>query len=87
LHVYHLLFDKVLRTAEEEYFFGDLVALSQGMLWASQAQYEAVKGTSLEEIARRNVAYFAVATRRITVNICPEGTIPGTRPVNGTSRR
>jgi hypothetical protein len=34
LHVYHLLFDKVLRTAEEEYFFGDLVALSQGMLWA-----------------------------------------------------
>ncbi len=63
LHVYHLLFDKVLRTAEEEYFFGDLVALSRGMLWASQAQYEALRGTSLEEIARRNVAYFAVAQK------------------------
>lgn len=61
LHVYHLLFDKVLRTAEEQHFFGDLVDLSRGMLWASEAQYEQSIGTSLEEIARRNVAYFAVA--------------------------
>jgi hypothetical protein len=72
LHVYHLLFDKVLRTAEEEYFFGDLVTLTRGMLWASQAQYEALKGTSLEEIARRNVAYFAVAGRLLD----PEVEIP-----------
>jgi hypothetical protein len=38
----------------------------------SQAQYEAVKGTSLEEIARRNVAYFAMATRLLD----PEARIP-----------
>jgi len=72
LHVYHLLFDKVLRTAEEEHFFAHLVALSQGMLWASQAQYEAVRGTPLEEIARRNVAYFAVANKLLD----PEVRIP-----------
>jgi len=63
LHVYHLLFDKVLRTAEEEYFNTDLVSLTRGMLWASEAQFDSVKGTSLEEVARRNVAYFAVALK------------------------
>lgn len=72
LHVYHLLFDKVLRTAEEEHFFGDLTTLTRGMLWASQAQYKALKGTSLEEIARRNVAYFAVGGRLLD----PEVEIP-----------
>ncbi|HJX37244.1 MAG TPA: DUF3160 domain-containing protein, partial [Anaerolineae bacterium] len=60
LHVYHLLFDKVLRTAEEEYFNTDLVNLTQGMLWASREQLQSLQGTALEETAHRNVAYFAV---------------------------
>jgi hypothetical protein len=60
-HVYHLLFDQVLRTLEEERFFADLEKLTAGMLWAAQDQYDAVAGTSLEEEALRNVAYFAVA--------------------------
>jgi hypothetical protein len=72
LHVYHLLFDKVLRTAEEEHFFQDLVDLTRGMLWASQAQYEALMGTPLEEIARRNVAYFAVAAKLLE----PDAPVP-----------
>lgn len=63
LHVYHLLFDKVLRTAEEEYFNTDLIKLTRGMLWASQEQLQSLQGTSLEEVARRNVAYFAVALK------------------------
>ncbi len=62
-HVYHLLFDKVLRTLEDERFHADLVRLSEGMLWAAQSQYETLQGTDLEEAARRNVAYFAVANR------------------------
>jgi hypothetical protein len=60
LHVYHLLFDKVLRTAEEEDFYPNLVSLTRGMLWASQEQLETLRGTPLEQIATRNVAYFAV---------------------------
>jgi hypothetical protein len=60
LHVYHLLFDKVLRTAEEEYFYPDLVSLSRGMLWASEEQLDDLRGTALEQVATRNVAYFAV---------------------------
>jgi hypothetical protein len=72
LHVYHLLFDKVLRTAEEEFFFADLLALTRGMLWAAQDQFQALQGTSLEEAARRNVAYFAVALKLLD----PETDVP-----------
>lgn len=60
-HVYHLLFDQVLRTLEEERFFADLEKLTAGMLWAAQSQYDTLTGTSLEDAALRNVAYFAVA--------------------------
>jgi hypothetical protein len=60
-HVYHLLFDKVLRTLEEERFYVDLEKLTAGMLWAAESQYETLKGTTLEEAALRNLGYFAVA--------------------------
>jgi hypothetical protein len=72
LHVYHLLFDKVLRTAEEEYFVFDLLNLTRGMLWASQDQLQALQGTTLEDVARRNVAYFAVALKLLD----PQAEIP-----------
>jgi len=60
-HVYHLLFDQVLRTLEEERFFADLEKLTAGMLWAAEAHCDALAGTSIQEEALRNVAYFAVA--------------------------
>lgn len=68
-HVYHLLFDKVLRNLEDEQFQPDLATLSAGMLWAAQSQYEALEGTSLEEPARRNLDYFAVANRLLDPDI------------------
>jgi hypothetical protein len=71
-HVYHLLFDKVLRTLEDERLQAELVTLTRGMLWAAQEQYEELLGTTLEGPARRNVAYFAVADRLLD----PEADIP-----------
>lgn len=62
-HVYHLVFDKMLRDLERDYFITDLEKLSSAMLSASQAQYQALQGTALEEPARRNLAFFAVATQ------------------------
>ena len=62
-HVYHLLFDKILRDLETEYFIADLKSLTSTMLAASSAQYQSLQGTSLEDPALRNVAYFAVADR------------------------
>jgi hypothetical protein len=62
-HVYHLLFDKVLRTLEDERFYSDLEKLTAGMLWAAESRYETLEGTSLEEAALRNLGFFAVAQR------------------------
>jgi hypothetical protein len=62
-HVYHLLFDKMLRDLERDSFIATLNSLTSTMLNASYQQYTTLKGTSLEEPARRNVAFFAVAAQ------------------------
>jgi len=62
-HVYHLIFDKMLRDLERDSFIGYLNSLTSTMLASSIEQYQAVLGTSLEEPALRNVAYFGVAAR------------------------
>jgi len=45
LHVYHLLFDKVLRTAEVQYFIPLLRDLNAAVLDRTQNEYEALQGT------------------------------------------
>ena len=72
LHVYHLMFDKLLRTTETQYLIADAQALTSAMLQASQAQLAAAQGTPLETAAHRNVAYFAVAARLLD----PQAAIP-----------
>jgi hypothetical protein len=66
-HVYHLLFDKMLRDLERDSFIGVLNSLTSTMLDASYQQYQALQGTALEEPARRNVAYFAVAAQLLAL--------------------
>jgi hypothetical protein len=68
LHVYHLLFDKMLRSIESKYLMDELKQLNASMLKASQAQYDALKGTSAENAAKRNLAYFSVAARLLDPN-------------------
>ncbi len=62
-HIYHLIFDKMLRDLENDHFIVDLKSLTGAMLTTSDQQYQALLGTALEEPARRNVAYFAVAAQ------------------------
>jgi len=62
-HIYHLLFDKMLRDLETAHFIVDLKSLTSAMLTATYQQYQTLLGTTLEEPARRNVAYFAVAAQ------------------------
>ncbi len=62
-HIYHLLFDKMLRDLETQNFIVDLKSLTSAMLTATYQQYQTLLGTALEEPARRNVAYFAVAAQ------------------------
>jgi hypothetical protein len=63
LHVYHLLFEKVLRTAETQHFAPMLDALNKALLARADAQYRALLGSGWEEPAQRVVAYFGVAAR------------------------
>jgi hypothetical protein len=76
-HVYHLLFDKMLRDLETGYFIADLKSLTSSMLAASYQQYQSLAGSTLEEPALRNVAYFAVAARLLD--------LPGQVPAEVTS--
>jgi len=60
-HIYHLLFDKMLRDLEREHFEPDVRALTAACLQSAQDLHIELQGTQLEDIARRVVAYFAVA--------------------------
>jgi hypothetical protein len=75
LHVYHLMFDKLLRTAESKYLIADAKSLTQAMLAATQAQYNALKGTPGEAAAARNLAYFAVVAKLLDPNAAVPGAV------------
>ncbi|MEW6717588.1 MAG: DUF3160 domain-containing protein [Chloroflexota bacterium] len=66
-HIYHLIFDKMLRDLEREHFIATLEKLTSAMLAATYQQYETLRGTVLEEPARRNVAFFAVAAQLLNL--------------------
>ncbi|MFZ5918048.1 MAG: DUF3160 domain-containing protein [Chloroflexota bacterium] len=71
LHSHHVLYDYALRLAELEHFVADLTALNAAMLAAAQEQYAGASAT-VQEAARRNVAFFAVAS----VLLQPETPVP-----------
>ncbi len=62
-HIYHLIFDKMLRDLETAHFITTLESLTSAMQTASQEQLQQLQGTSLEEPARRNLAFFTVAAQ------------------------
>lgn len=72
LHVYHLLFDKTLRTAETKHFVQLLRDLNPAVLARADAQYQELRTTPWEDAARRTVAYFGVATRLLE----PDAEVP-----------
>jgi hypothetical protein len=63
LHNYHLFFNHLLTSVEQEHLAPALKSLTAAMLQASGAQYGSLKGTAWENAARRNMAFFAVASR------------------------
>ena len=71
LHLYHIQFDETLKDVEEREFFDDIKELTAVLLDQALVQYETYDG-DLEEAARRNVAYLAVANKLID----PDAEIP-----------
>lgn len=72
LHNYHLLYKHLLNNVEQEKFLPELIRLTGSMLAVSQKQYQELRGTKWENAAKRNVAYFAVATKLLS----PQAPIP-----------
>jgi hypothetical protein len=64
-HVYHLLFDKLLRDLERERLAPAIEALTAALVDSAEEQYEGARGTPLEEPARRVWGFFAVAQQLI----------------------
>lgn len=65
LHVYHLMFSKVLRTAETNYFIPLLREMNRSLIQRSDEVFRQLQGTSWEDAARRTVAYIGVASRLV----------------------
>ncbi len=73
MHTYHLYFSYLMKKTERDHLADMLSQLSQSMLSASTAQYDALKGSEWESAARRNVAFFAVGTSLQN----PDTAVPG----------
>jgi hypothetical protein len=69
LHVYHLLFDKVLRTAEVQHFIPLLRDLNQALLSQTDSQYQVLQGPGWEDAARRTVAFVGVASKLLDPDV------------------
>lgn len=69
LHSYHLIFDKVLRTAERNAFIPMLQTLNAAMLAQAEAQYETLQGTDWEDAALRSVAFIAVGSQLLDADV------------------
>jgi hypothetical protein len=67
-HVYHLIFDKMLRDLERESFAPDMAALTRACATSARDLYNQLKGTEMEKVALRVWAYFVVADNLISPN-------------------
>jgi hypothetical protein len=70
-HVYHLLFNKLLRDLEREQLAPTVEMLTAALVDAAQKQHESAVGTPLEEPSRRAWAYFVVAQQLIEASPPP----------------
>lgn len=66
LHNYHLYFDYLLKTTEEQQLLPELKQLTQGMLQASREQYQTLPDGEWKKAAARNLAFFSVANQLIS---------------------
>lgn len=76
-HVYHLVFDKMLRDLERDSFIPAIKELTSTMVAATAAQYQGLKGTSLEDAALRNVAFFSIAASLLNTG---DAVLPEAKP-------
>lgn len=72
LHVYHLMFDKILRSTEVAYFIPLLDEMNHALLNSLDQTYAALVGTEWENAAKNAVAFVGVGTRLLD----PQAEVP-----------
>lgn len=75
LHTFHLVFDRVLKTCEEQRFYGWLEALLAALYEESRAQQTAATDTLAQWALWRNLEYLNVARRLLDSTYVPAATI------------
>jgi hypothetical protein len=63
LHAYHVLYDVILRTIEEEHLMNHIGNLTRHLVEVSVNQYAQISDPVWKESAKKNVAFFSIATR------------------------
>ncbi len=61
LHVFHLVFDKILRDLERQRFAPDLAALTTACRKEAERTYRELAGTAMADPAKQVLAYFSTA--------------------------
>lgn len=72
LHTYHLYFSHLLKNIEQHYLYDELKTVCEEMITASKEQYELLSGTTWENAAKRNMAYFTVALKLLDDSVQPD---------------
>lgn len=68
LHIYHVLFDRLLAEIEVRSFFSDLDQLNQALIIQAQTDLAKTSGTLSREAVRRNLAFLCVAQKLLKGN-------------------
>lgn len=68
LHAYHQMFDKTLMLSERR-FNRDLKKLTSAMYLASLEEFKLAQDKKIKEAARRNAAYFGVASKLLGLSV------------------
>ncbi|MEA3431979.1 MAG: DUF3160 domain-containing protein [candidate division WOR-3 bacterium] len=71
LHTYHLLYDKILKTAEEERFTQDLINLTDAVLNQLETAYDGAFDTLVREALLLDIAYVSVGYSLIDTTFIP----------------
>ncbi len=80
LHGFHLMFDRILKTCEEERFIAQLNALLKALFETTRGQYDAATDKAVREALFRNLDYLLVALKLLNPpDVLPVEPLPGGR--------
>ena len=71
LHTYHILYDKLLQTAEIERLVGDIENLTNTLYSKVKAEWDSASAPSVEEALRLDLAYLSVAKSLLNTTFAP----------------